>query len=231
MKKIVAAASVILSMFNCKKYNGLHFTTSHTGKMTGMYSISTSCNSNEYCKRRAKIKNSICSRCYAMSMTNGRCKSMDKPLRKNTEILTSHILTDEEIPFINAFYFRFEAFGDLVNEIQVVNYFSICRKNPKVNFALWTKNPLIIKWAMKKYGVEKPENLNILFSSCMIDIQVDTGKIRELMPYIDKVFTVWTNEKAAEENGQKINCGARHCLTCGKCYEKNSVVNINELLK
>ena len=28
-----------------------------------------------------------------------------------------------------------------------------------------------------------------------------------------------------------INCGKRHCLTCGRCYRKDGETYVNELLK
>ena len=46
--------------------------------------------------------------------------------------------------------------------------------------------------------------------------------------FIDKVFTVYDDANAG---GVNINCGARDCATCGRCYLKNDTVFINEKLK
>jgi hypothetical protein len=121
-------------------------------------------------------------------------------------------------------YFRFESFGDLNNAIQVINYFNICKKNPGVKFALWTKNPDYIAEAIRA-GHEKPENLNIVLSSLFLNKERKTR-----YSFIDKVFTVYDPE-FIQENKTEINCGAKNCFSCGLCYEKNGVRNIREKLK
>ena len=87
---------------------------------------------------------------------------------ENQRILTGSVLPLDMLPTINAIYFRFEAFGDLNNDIQVINYFNMCYKNPRVKFALWTKNPDFIEAAIAQ-GYAKPENLNIVLSSLFIN--------------------------------------------------------------
>jgi hypothetical protein len=151
---------------------------------------------------------------------------MQNPLAKNFEILTSRILSDDELPIINGQVFRFESFGDIYNDIQVADYFNICTKNPHVNFALWTKNPAVIDRAIKM-GFKKPENIVILLSSLYVNVVADASKF----PFIDKVFTVYDVATIANEN-VNINCGARSCLTCQRCYHKeNGEYFINEKLK
>lgn len=199
----------------------LHITTKHTGKMNGMQSLSTSCQVNEYCKQRAQVEGSICQKCYASRMTR-MYKNLDAALQRNAEILTSRVLDESELPEINCCYFRFEAFGDLINTTQVVNYFNICKKNPDVHFALWTKNP----WIVREVADQKPSNLTIIFSSPTLNRQADISK----MPYIDKVFTVY-DKPTIERDGIDINCGARSCLKCHKCYTDSETVTINEQLK
>jgi hypothetical protein len=130
----------------------------------------------------------------------------------------------EKLPIINNIYFRFESFGDLNNDIQVINYFRICYKNPKVKFALWTKNPDYIAAAIGQ-GYEKPANLNIVLSSLFIN-----KERKHKYSFVDKVFTVY-DPQHIEQNGIEINCGARNCFSCGLCYEKNDVSIINEKLK
>lgn len=208
---------------NSRKISGLHFTTQHSGKMAGMVSISTSVTTNERCKKNASIKGSICEKCFAAKQTKV-FPSMEKPMVENQRILTSEILPMEKLPTINNLYFRFEAFGDLNNATQVKNYFNMCHKNPRVKFALWTKNPDYIAEAIAD-GYAKPENLNIVLSSLFLNKQRPNT-----FPFVDKVFTVYDPEYIAAEN-IKINCGARNCFDCGLCYEKNGVAVINEKLK
>lgn len=215
--------NVITTLNNAEKISGVHYTTKHTGKMEGMASLSTSCTCNLYCKKRSGNKSLICSHCYAERQMK-IYHNLEKCLIKNTEILTNRILDKTELPIINFLYFRFESFGDLININQIVNYFNICKKNPKVHFALWTKNPFVIADAINK-GVAKPRNLQIVYSSPMINIVNDPG-----YDFIDKIFTVY-DKKYIKENNVNINCGAEKCLLCGKCYNKSKVRYINEMLK
>lgn len=201
----------------------------HSGKMDGMQSLSTSVILNKQCKKNAAIDGSVCGHCYAAAMFTGRYKaSMPQKYEANTMLLTEAILPLESLPAIYNLYFRFEAFGDLMNAIQVVNYINICNVNPLVKFALWTKNPQFIDEAMNKYGVQKPENLNIIYSSLILN--KDSSAILNKYGFIDKVFTVYTPEYIKEKNID-INCGARSCAGCLNCYTKNDIKIINEKLK
>ena len=211
------------TLANAKKISGLHFTTKHTGKMAGLASISTAVTTNERCAKNAQIDGSICQKCFASKQMK-IFPSMEKPMAENQRILTSEILPKEKIPIINNIYFRFEAFGDLNNATQVINYFRICYKNPKVKFALWTKNPDFIASAIKA-GYEKPHNLNIVLSSLFIN-----KERKNTFDFVDKIFTVYDDDYI-KENEIEINCGARNCFSCGLCYEKNGISVINEKLK
>lgn len=211
------------TLANSKKISGLHFTTKHNGKMSGMVSISTSVLQNARCAKNAQIKGSICEKCFAAKQMKV-FPSMEKPMIENQRILTSEILPTEKLPTINNLYFRFEAFGDLNNATQVINYFNICKKNPRVKFALWTKNPDFISQAIKA-GHGKPDNLNIILSSLFIN-----KERRNAFPFVDKVFTVY-DPQYIELHNVEINCGSKNCFSCGLCYEKNDVAIINEKLK
>ena len=212
-----------ITLHNSRKHNGLHFTTKHSGKMSGMVSISTSVTTNERCKKNASVKGSICEKCFASKQMRV-FPTMEKPMVENQRILTSSVLPMELLPTINNLYFRFEAFGDLNNDIQVMNYFNLCYKNPKTSFALWTKNPDFIESAINQ-GYKKPENLNIVLSSLFIN-----QERKSKYDFVDKIFTVY-DPKYIEENEVSINCGSRNCFECGLCYEKNNVTIINEKLK
>lgn len=214
---------MICTLANSRKISGLHFTTKHSGKMEGMVSISTSVTTNERCAKNAQIKGSICEKCFAAKQMKVY-PSMENCMVENQRILTSSILDIELLPYINNLYFRFEAFGDLNNETQVINYFNICKKNPGVKFALWTKNPDYIAQAIKD-GYEKPDNLNIILSSLFINKERKTR-----YSFVDKIFTVY-DPQHIDENNIDINCGAKNCFSCGLCYNKNGVKIINEKLK
>ena len=220
------ANKVVTTYSDKTELGGVHYTTNHTGKMTGLQSLSTSIVLNPHCIKRQANKDSICSKCFAAAMMN-RYKDLDKCLQNNTPILTGSILPFEVLPLIPVRYFRFEAYADLINEIQVINYFNIAKKNPDTLCALWTKNPHIIQKAIEA-GHEKPVNLQIVLSSPLINKPIKSTKYT----FVDKIFTVYDKKTAKEVN---INCGARSCLACGRCYRPNpdgaKIQYINEVLK
>lgn len=215
---------IILLPDKFKKKTGIHVVTAHRGKMEGMASISTSCLCNKHCKEYSKNDENICSYCYANTSLRTFAGMQDN-CKKNTEILTSRILTPEELPVLNYSYFRFEAFGDLVNETQLINYFNICRNNKGTHFALWTKNPFIVQSAISK-GYKKPRNLNIILSSMKVNKPAEHSKY----DFVDKIFTVYSDDYISE-NKIEINCGSKSCLLCQKCYRKTKEKEINERLK
>lgn len=213
----------VLTVTEAEEVTGVHYTIRHTGKMEGMQSLSTSCLCNENCKIRSGCKNLVCAHCYAQRQMK-MYKNLNACLERNTEILTGRVLEEAEIPVINASFFRFESFGDLINATQVINYFNICKRNKYVKFALWTKNPWIIEDAIES-GAKKPGNLQIVYSSpCLNEIT------EPAYSFIDKVFTVFDKDYIKEHNIE-INCGAKSCLICHKCYTKSKTRYINEKLK
>lgn len=211
-----------IKMFE-KKY-GIHFTLNHTGKMTGMASLSTSVIENPICAARARVPGSICEKCFAAAMMKRYGDDFRDCFKKNTEVLTNTIIPVKEWPLLNYRVFRLESFGDLQNAIQVINYFNFARRNPKTVFALWTKNPRFIDEAIRN-GNRKPKNIIIIQSSCFIDKEDEKA-----FDFIDKVFTVYS-KPYIKENNVEINCGARNCLECGRCYSKRTGSVVREQLK
>lgn len=199
-----------------KLTNGLHVTDKMNGKMKGFASLSS--NSNRFCDRMSKVKGSICEKCYASRMK--KCyKDLNNVLNKNTEIISKQDLQWEQL---NYAYFRLQAFGDLENQKTVENYFNLCNSNKHVKFTLWTKRPELVNKVIKKIG--KPKNLILIRSSVKIN------KPNKLPLNFDKVFTVYSKDYI-KQNKIKINCGAKKCLSCRLCYDKNKTVFVNEVLK
>lgn len=197
------------------------FCTAHGGKMSGILSISTSPTLNTRCAARAKNPESVCHECYSCAMMKYR-KTLNRKLMRNTVKLTSGLIDEKDIPFINPILWplvRFESFGDLINETQVKNFFAIADCNPQCNFALWTKTPDIVASAIGS-GAVKPANLIIVISSDQLNVETSIDR----WPFADKVFTVYDND-------HEINCGARSCATCRKCYYNNGIVHLYEKLK
>lgn len=199
---------------------GIRFCKKHHGKMKSMWSLSTSVRLNPICQKRAKDEKSICSKCYADRMLDVY-EALENVLANNTRALTTTIIPVEDWPSIKKDVFRFEAFGDISNTTQVLNYFNCCLANPQTTFALWTKNPSIIARAL--ISADKPKNLIIIYSCRNIN-EID------IPPYsfIDKYFIVYDKEHAKEHD---INCGARDCNVCRRCYSKSTDIYIKEIVK
>ena len=226
--------------FNAIAYNAEKFTletyekmfTKHTDgdKMDGMYSLSTCPTLNYLCVLRSHVDGLICKHCYSVTM-NKRFKNLRKKLEKNTYFLTMSVIDYDCIPYLNYLLFRLESFGDLQNEIQAVNYLNLIRKNPQTAFAWWTKNPKFIADALDTLGIEKPSNVQIIFSSPCLNHSVNIDVLKAVFPFIDKVFTVFDKEFLKEFPNITINCGSRHCKECQNCYHDGGNVQVNELVK
>ena len=80
-------------------------------------------------------------------------------------------------------------------------------------FALFTKNPGFVSRAIRL--IRKPANVQIVLSSLFMNKQA-----RGNFPFVDKIFTVY-DEQFIEKHGVQINCGARSCLGCQRCYLPN----------
>ena len=217
-----------------KRKKSLINVTKHSGKMEGIPSISTSCISNARCQKRVSCDKSVCHNCFAHSYMNFR-KELRVALERNFHILTEKILTKEEIATlnINVCFFRFESFGDLNNDIQLINYVNICRYYKNTRFALWTKNIdiLLSVFSQKKY--RKPRNLSLVISSPLLNVAFPISFVEKVnaIVHIDVVFTVYSKD-FVEKHNININCGARHCLSCLQCYKGHrEIVYINEQLK
>ena len=215
-----------LSIEEFKNVCGIHITEKHTGKMTGMFSLSTSCLMNEECKKHMAVKGAICEHCFANSLLKQR-KTMRPALQQNFKILNAIVIPVELWPILNVRFFRTESFGDLGSAVHCMNYFNFMYRNPETKFGAWTKNYKFVKAAIEEYGYKKPKNVQLVIGSLFLNIQLNI----KLFPYADKVFTVYDKEYLEKHTEIIINCGKRHCLSCLNCYRDNDVIYINELLK
>ena len=212
-----------------------HITFEHEAKMNGIISLSTYVGKNRFCQARCNnCDNAICKYCYADSLTQQRQGLKNKLIRMHA-ILTNIALTADDIPVIDSElypYFRFESFGDINNTIQINNYNLIAAMNPDINFTLWSKNPGIIQNAINN-GMVLSVNLVIGLSSLYLN-KPELDKAQKYS-FIRFLFTVYDNDYIREHN-VIINCGARHCISCGICYKylhefKHGLQLINERKK
>lgn len=233
-KNIIEKIKVRQPLTDAEKMEYIRYSIStHGGKLAGIPSISTSCLCNPHCMARSQDPELICYNCYAMGYCDYR-KSLREKLKTNTIFYTTYDIPKTAVPLINSLYFRFESFGDLVNEKQFKNYCVVAKVNKSVNFGLWSKNPWIIAQAIND-GVKIPANMKIIYSIDRKNTVITEEyfkTIKSKYPFINAIFAVHDN-KSIKENNVKINCGGKSCRECGySCYRKACRVKlINERKK
>jgi hypothetical protein len=193
-----------------------------TGKLDGFKAISSNTVTNPYCiKQNASSDDSnICTKCYSHTMLKSYRKNMQPSLERNSIALSNEILSIDDLPLIMDAFFRFNAHGELINDIHLINLVNIAIKNPHCNFALWTKRNDIIS----KYFVinDKPSNLILIYSNSKI------SKVMSKPPiYFDKTF----NNVLENEYTELQNCTGQQCKNCLLCYKHNNVTTIVEKVK
>lgn len=208
--------------------NCIHVTTLD-GKLAGFYSISTSVLLNKRCAARALVAGSICSHCYAaISVEN--YDGLKQALDINYFILNNFLISDAAwetmlFPTTNG-YGRIESHGDVDSTTCAQNYIRLIRTHKYITFGAWTKN---IDYWTNAFNIEnKPENMTFIVSSIMIGETITVPETTE--KYVDHVFTVYNDVQIKREN-ININCGARDCNKCRRCYKNNTDYQISEKLK
>ena len=202
-----------------------------SGKLEHLYSISTSPIINPICQRRAKDELSICHYCFSIASITRFRKNLNEPLTKNYMLLSSELIPEDKIPFLNYGVMRFESHGDLGNITQARNYIRIAKRNPHCTFSIWTKNHGFLNKAIELEG--KPNNLICGISSPYMN-KPDHATAQKYS-WCDFLFTVY-NAEFAKENNINMNC-PRKCINCMKCYtreifkNKSGYMVINEVLK
>lgn len=220
----------VVSKAEFERVTGVKFTI-HCGKLEGIPSLSTWYLSNPYCIARMAIHEAICHKCYVTDTAHHYGKVFVEKFKRNHNILTETIL--DVVPDLSrckAKYYRLESFGDICTLVQIINYVNIVKANPSKTFTLFTKNAFLLSWAFNEKQIVKPSNLIIVYSSHMINESQSAIFRDPLYWFIDKVFTVYT-EDYIKEHDIDINCGARSCLSCLKCYSKYSSSILREKLK
>lgn len=206
----------------------LHITIHQKGKLKGIVSINTSTLKNDFCnkiacrniKRKDRQCKTICELCYAEKNERVRLQ-LEACLEKNNEILSKHLLTEEEIPVLNNAFVRFHSFGEFINDIHVQNFLNIARHNPQTKFCLMTKRyDLVMKYP-------KLKNIIYIASSQLINNPITDSSV---IGFFDKVFTVYEQSVACDKK-ININCEGRNCMECKNCYRRSGSKNINEILR
>lgn len=220
-EKVVEKLGRPFSDLEAMEYYGMQFTNAHTAKMAGMESTNTNNKCNRRCAKNKQCKGSICEHCFADEQIN-TFPSMAKGLTISYLLLNYTVLPISILPIINRQFFRIESFGDVETVFQAINYCNLMTAhalNTFVQFGAWSKNPDIWAAAFEKVG--KPDNLSFGVSSLFMNKVTKVSARFE--KYVDFVFTVFETEEDAHKAGFEINCGARHCLSCLRCYRAHAV--------
>lgn len=194
-----------------------------TGKMVKIRSLNTSHSLNLHCQLNRENKNSICSHCYSY-VSEKRYKRSNSMWALNYNILSTHVLSDNEVPKLRKSdeIFRFNGHGDLINRVHYNNLIKIVKKNPKVRFALWTKNLKVIN---KGKGIVKLDNIQYVYS----DLYLNNLDIPIVPDGFNKLFRVY-DTKTLKDNSIKVNC-PNSCFKCQLCYEQNDTKVVIEKIK
>lgn len=203
--------------------------TKLTGKLEEMYSVSSSPTANEACIARAKNPAMICHECFSVASLQFK-RELRLALEYNTAVFSTWLFDDAAlvtIPIPNIIgYDRIESHGDVRNTTHARNYVRLVRSHNWINFGVWSKNLAFYNTAFTLDG--KPNNMTFIASSPFYNrVMFIPEKYKW---FIDHVFTVY-RKTYATENNIDINCGARDCKNCLKCYKKDTVFEINEMLK
>ena len=193
-----------------------------TGKLEGFKAISSNTVTNPYCIKQFNCGNSdnICTKCYSHVMLNSYRKNMQNALERNSQLLSTQIVPNDQLPVILEAFFRFNAHGELINITHLTNLVNIALKNPHCNFALWTKQNNLIQEYFANNA--KPSNLILIYSNPKI------GKILSKPPkYFDKTF----NNVAMDQFVNEQNCTGQKCKDCLLCYKHNGIDTIVEMVK
>lgn len=215
-KSIATAFERDTDFQTCKAITGLHVSGHMTGKMDGIKCITSACTVNDHCK--SLHTNGICKHCYAFKYLNMR-PTVRKCYEKNSNVLSN----DMDVAYMPTFrkgdFVRFESFGDLINRNHIENYLLIAFKNPKTNFALFTKRRFMLENYFKDFEVKKPKNLAIVSSAYTLNDDQNAELYASYLTndnlgfkLIDTVFNVYTND----ENIQKKDKLAMHTWQCEK---------------
>jgi len=191
-----------------------------TGKLDGLRAISTNTVTNPFCIKMNKSGDTICRDCYSHLMLKSYRKNMQGALQRNSDLLSSRILDQSELPTILDAFFRIDAHGELINATHLENICRIAEYNPHCNVALWTKRKDIVSRVFAKRA--KPSNLILIWSNPKVDAVVyDPPK------HFDRVF----NNVSYEHKPEEQNCTGQKCRDCLLCYKLDTTKVIVEAVK
>ena len=199
-----------------------------SGKLEGLYALSTTCVCNGNCIERMKDPESPCHYCFAAAVAS-RYPALREWLVNNHTILNSRLLTEEEIEDLckqlsKAYEgkVRIEFAGDIDTVLQGINYIRIMEAGKKYGlyFGMWTKLPQIWDLSIKEAG--KPSNVTFILSGCKLN-QTESGLIH-CYNWIDCIFVVCNRDMYDYTKAELLKRGEIvHDCRCekGSCADNN----------
>lgn len=221
-------ANKFLTVREFRKIFGVAFSEDMSGKLETIIALSTSSLLNPRCLARMQDGNSICAFCFA-GATQNRYPDLRENLERNYIIMNSVVIPAKYWPQVGNDMMRFEAFGDGATWKHDANCFECARANKGTACALWSKNPDVTAEAIAK-GYKKPKNVIYIYSSPKVNTPAEIEELLKKYPFIDKIFTVFDAE-FIKANNIDINCGARSCRGCKRCYKRATGKYVNEKIK
>ena len=209
-----------------KNLTPVRLSTGLAGKMKDVWAISTISLCNAFCLARMKNPELVCYHCYVKKSLR-----IDGILQytQNMFVLSQDI-PDEWIPVldekqaVNHPIIRLESMGDLMTVQQAKNYLRIAQKNQAFRFGIWTKNPAVFGKAVD--GIGMPDNLSSVLSMSRVNKMDVSEKYNR---YFNHRFIVVNDDNIRDNylsnpDFYPCKCGKRSCITCQKCYTKDSTM-------
>ena len=190
--KVKEAAAITGSMTRTSKMPGLSYSLPAWECKTG--------------SKLRKIKNSVCSMCYALKGNYTRYKAIKAAQYVRLKSLQNEFWTKAMVAQITRQkYFRWHDAGDVQDEDHLMKIYAVCKLTPHVKHWMPTREAWV-----KDHLHYKPDNLVIRFSGTMIDQP-------EVMswPNTSTVTTKpGTRTCTAPDNGGQ-------CGSCRACWNKD----------
>ena len=192
--KVKEAAAITGSMTRTSKMPGLSYSLPAWECKTG--------------SKLRKIKNSVCSMCYALKGNYTRYKAIKAAQYVRLASLTNKLWTAAMVAQIQRQkYFRWHDAGDVQDLDHLNKIFEVCRLTPEMQHWMPTREAWI-----KNHLEDCPKNLIIRLSMTMID-QAAAGS----WPHTSTVVTEGRTCPAPDQGGQ--------CGDCRQCWS-DDVSNI-----
>jgi len=188
--KVKEAAAITGSMTRTSKMPGLSYSLPAWECKTG--------------SKLRKVKNSVCSMCYALKGNYTRYKAIKAAQYVRLDSLKHELWTTAMVAQINRQkYFRWHDAGDVQDLQHLEKIFEVCRKTPDTKHWMPTREAWV-----KDHLASCPDNLIIRLSAPMIDQAAP-----ESWPHTSTVVTSGRTCPAPDQGNQ--------CKDCRACWDKN----------